>query len=117
MKQMEKITFNEGVEFGTYEPDFRGGKIDEGGNSELNSLKLRQWLEVPELRYNRIEVQTGDKWRAPGGGIIEDVDTANKIITLKLEEGEYGAVAVDDLCMGIFSFYGKFEQFFTYFRR
>jgi hypothetical protein len=56
-----KITFNEGVEFGTYEPDFRGGKIDEGGNSELNSLKLRQWLEVPELRYNRIEVQTGDK--------------------------------------------------------
>ena len=97
-----KITFNKGVEFGTYEPDVRGGKIDQGGNSELNSLKLRQWLEVPELRYNRIEVQTGDKWRAPGGGIIEDVDTANKIITLKLEKGEYGAVAVDDLCMGIF---------------
>lgn len=44
----------------------------------------------------------GDKWRSPGGGIIESVDTVNKIITLKLEEGEYGAVAIHDLCIGIF---------------
>ena len=97
-----KITFNKGLELGTYEPDFRGGNIDAGANAELNSLKLRQWLEVPELRYNRVEIQMGDKWRSPGGGIIESVDTVNKIATLKLEDGEYGAIAVNDLCMGIF---------------
>lgn len=44
----------------------------------------------------------GDKWRSPGGGIIESVDLANKIITLKLAEGEIGAVAKGDLCVGIF---------------
>ncbi len=97
-----KITFNKGAEFGNFSTDFRGGNIDQGGNAELNSLKLRQWLEVPELRFNRTEIQMGDKWRSPGGGIIESVDTVNKIITLKLEEGEYGAVAMHDLCIGIF---------------
>lgn len=97
-----KITFNKGAEFGNFNTNFTGGNIDQGGNAELNSLKLRQWLEVPELRFNRTEIQMGDKWRSPGGGIIESVDTVNKIITLKLEEGEYGAVAIHDLCMGIF---------------
>ena len=97
-----KITFNKGLQLGTYEPNIRGGNIDQGGNAELNSLRLRQWLEVPELRYNRVEIQMGDKWRSPGGGIIESVDTVNKIATLKLEDGEYGAIAVNDLCIGIF---------------
>lgn len=97
-----KITFKKGAEFGNFNTDFAGGNIDQGGNAELNSLKLRQWLEVPELRFNRTEIQMGDKWRSPGGGIIESVDTVNKIITLKLEEGEYGAVAAHDLCIGIF---------------
>ena len=44
----------------------------------------------------------GDKWRSPGGGIIESVDLANNIITLKLTDGEIGAVEVGDLCVGIF---------------
>mgnify|MGYP001107809127 FL=1 len=47
----------------------------------------------------------GDKWNAPGAGVIESVDVLDQYtgtITLKLEEGEYGAVSVGDLCMGIF---------------
>lgn len=79
-----------------------GAKIDENGNAEVESLTSRRFIETPELRYNRVDVKVGDKWRAPGAGIIESVDTVSKICTLKLEEGEIGAVAVGDICMGIF---------------
>lgn len=82
-----------------------GGKIDKYGHAEFDSLTLRKFLEVPELRYNRVEIQVGDKWNAPGAGVIESVeqlDESTGTITLKLEDGEYGAVAVGDLCMGIF---------------
>ena len=81
-----EITFKKGLSIG----DNKNGEIDNYGNAELNSLKLRQWLEVPELRFNRVEVQLGDKWRSSGGGTIESVDLANKIITLKLADGEIG---------------------------
>lgn len=79
-----------------------GAKIDENGNAEVESLTSRRFIETPEFRYNRVDVKVGDKWRAPGAGIIESVDTESKICTLKLEEGEIGAVAVGDICMGIF---------------
>lgn len=88
-----------------------GGHIDEYANAELESLVIRRFLEVPELRYNRVEVKVGDKWRAPGGGVIERVEpildadgnpTGEGFFWLKLEDGEIGAVAHDDICMGIF---------------
>lgn len=82
-----------------------GGKIDKYGHAEFDSLTLRRFLEVPELRYNRVEIQLGDKWNAPGAGVIESVEQTDEwtgVITLKLEEGEYGAVSIGDLCMGIY---------------
>ena len=88
-----------------------GAKIDENGNGEMESLFVRRFLEVPELRYNRVSVKLGDTWNAPGAGILESVtvDTdseGNALMTgtgvLKLEDGEIGAVAVGDICMGIF---------------
>ena len=79
-----------------------GGKIDKDANAELESLTLRKFLQVPEIDYNRVDIKVGDKWRAPGGGVIKSVDTDNKIVTLKLEDGEIGAVEVGDICMGIF---------------
>lgn len=82
-----------------------GGKIDRYGHAEFDSLTLRRFLEVPELRYNRVEIQLGDKWNAPGAGVIESVEQIDEysgVITLKLEEGEYGAVSMGDLCMGIY---------------
>lgn len=108
-----RIGFDDGAEFGQFIPGItgQGGLIDRNGAGELESLVLRRWLEVPELRYNRISIQVGNKWNAPGGGIIEDVsidtdaagDPLNTgIITLHLEDGEYGMVAVDDICQGIF---------------
>lgn len=79
-----------------------GAKIDENGNAEVESLTSRRYIESPEFRFNSIEIFLGDKWRAPGGGLIDTVDTENKICTLKLEDGQIGAVAVGDICMGIF---------------
>jgi hypothetical protein len=82
-----------------------GFQIDKDGNAVLESATIRRSLTVPELVYNRVDIQVGDKWNAAGGGTIESVtaDTAaTGTITLKLQEGEIGAVAVDDICMGIF---------------
>lgn len=79
-----------------------GAQIDGRGAGELESLFIRRFLEVPELRKNRVGISVGDDWSAPGAGVIESVDKEQKLVTLKLEEGEIGAVAVGDICMGIF---------------
>lgn len=109
-----QMTFKErsineaGVQFGdTFIPGLLGigGAIDGKGNAELRSLKLWEWLEVPELRYNRVSINIGLQMNTCGGGIIEtvtpDSDFETGHIALKLEGGEYGAVKVDDFCMGI----------------
>ena len=81
----------------------------------MRSLKLWEWLEVPEIRFNRITVNIGLSITSEGGGIIEKVvvdydeegnETATGAAYLKLEEGEYGAVAVDDLNMGLWHDFG-----------
>lgn len=60
-----------------------------------------------------MEVYAGIKWRTPGVGIVESVtaDTDNEgnplstgTVHLKLEAGEMGAVAADDISMGIIHF-------------
>lgn len=99
-----KMTFDDGAQFGGVASGMTGfgGIIDKKGNAEMQSLKLRGFLEVPELRYNRVEISMGDTWYAPSAGIIESVDTTAQTITLKLEEGEIGSPRVGDICMGIF---------------
>lgn len=110
------LTMMQGGQFGDFASGMTGfgGRIDGQGNGELERLILRRFLEVPELRYNRVEVLIGDRWSAPGAGIVEsvvpDTDTEGNLlttgtITLKLEDGEIGTVAVDDICMGIFHDY------------
>ena len=105
----DKLTAEKGIQIGQmFVPGILtglGGYFDEYANGEVESLIIRRFLEVPELRFNRVQVTLGDKWNAPGAGVIErvvpDSDTTGTIF-LKLEEGEYGAVAVGDICMGIF---------------
>ena len=100
-----RMTFNAGAQFGpSYASGITGvgGFISEKGAGELESLFIRRFLEVPELRKNRVGISVGDDWSAPGAGVIESVDKEQKLVTLKLEEGEIGAVAVGDICMGIF---------------
>lgn len=108
----DKIKAEKGLQIGTsFIGGMKGGRIDKDANAELESLTLRRFLEVPELRYNRISIQVGNNWRAPGGGIILQVDPDQDgeggylntgTITLHLEDGEIGKIATDDLCMGIY---------------
>lgn len=72
------------------------------GNTRLRNLAVEEFLEVPEFRYNRIETIVGDKWSAAGAGIIESVDTENRILIMKLESGEISSLRLNDLCKGIF---------------
>lgn len=85
-----------------------GWRVNAAGHGEMDSLSLRKFLEVPELRFNRTTVHVGVDWQTHGAGLIEEVIhpagfAENRgVIKLKLEEGEYGAVALSDYCMGIF---------------
>lgn len=107
------ITMAQGTKFGNFVGGKfgKGGYIDASGNAELHSLTVREFIETPEYRYNRIDINIGNQWRAPGGGIIESVtpDTdsnGNELTTgtlsLHLEDGEIGTIAVDDICQGIY---------------
>lgn len=81
-----------------------GWGIDHDGNAAMESLILRSFLEVPELRYNRVTVESGTEWNAAGAGLIRYVDEATNTIYLKLEDGEIGSFDKDDICMGIWHF-------------
>jgi len=90
-----------------------GGLFTSSGHGELRSLRVNEWFETSEFRYNYVDVTTGEKWSAPGGGIVESVvmDTDPEgnelntgVVTLKLEAGQIGAVAFDDLAMGMYHF-------------
>lgn len=86
-----------------------GAKIFETGHADFKSVAISEFLEVPELRFNRATVEIGITIRSKGGGVIEDV-VPDKLadgtvlnsgfVFLKLEKGEVGAVALHDLNMG-----------------
>ncbi len=102
------IRFMAGAEFGEFIPGMfagKGGKIDELGNAELTSLRLRALLEVPELRYNRLTV-IGDEFILTENGLIESVekiaDRSYKL-NMKLEDGEAIAYDAGTLIKGIFN--------------
>lgn len=78
------------------------GDLSVMGDTYLRRLHLEEFLEVPEYRYNRVETLVGDKWSAPGCGIVAAVAGEACTLTVKLEEGEVGTLRENDLCMGIF---------------
>lgn len=110
----EYATFSKEISSEEYVKNLLGWLITSSGDIDAKSLRLRDFLEVPELRYNRVSVITGEEWNAPGGGIIESVDEENSIVYLKLEPGEVAAVEVDDICKANFNNDTGFQT--TYFR-
>ena len=78
------------------------GDLSVEGNAYMRNLRLEEFLEVPEFRYNRVETTVGDQWSAPGTGIIELVDRERCRLVIKLESGEVSSLRQYDLCMGIF---------------
>lgn len=99
----EDATFSKEISSKDYVQNLLGWLITPEGHIDAKSLRLRDFLEVPELRYNRVSIVSGEEWNAPGGGIIESVDAANKTVHLKLEPGEVSQVEIDDICKGVFN--------------
>lgn len=99
----EDATFSKEISSKDYVQNLLGWLITPEGHIDAKALRLRDFLEVPELRYNRVSIVSGEEWNAPGGGIIESVDVANKTVHLKLEPGEVSQVEIDDICKGVFN--------------
>lgn len=80
------------------------------GDFEMNSLTLREFLEVPELRKNKITVMGNQFWFTDSAMTKEVVglglNTYN--ILLKLEDGEYGSFELDDILKGIYHYNNGF---------
>ena len=117
------ITFKEGITsqknsslqtttFGTFNSRFLGSGacIDSEGNAEFKSIYSREFISTPEFRFNRITVTEGEQWNTNGFGVIEEVDTANRIIYLKVEDGDWPSVSQHDFCRGLFNNIGCAEQ-------
>lgn len=114
------LKFLEGAEFGIFESGpitGTGGKIWANGHAELASLLLRGWLEVPGIRYNRVQVVGGELWVTDGAKfdtVTQNGDLFN--IKIKLEEGELVTFWVGDILKGVYhdkSTDGKFKGFRT----
>lgn len=86
-----------------------GWRITGDGDMEARSLFLREWLEVPELRYNRITV-TGDEFWVATGLKVDRVE--GNTIYAKLEEGEIIAVKEGDILRGIYQHENGFSTSF-----
>nr|DAS86951.1 MAG TPA: tail protein [Caudoviricetes sp.] len=80
-----------------------GWLIDSAGRAEMRSLTLREWLDVPKLRYNRVQVIGSEMWVTEGGA-ISDVQSSGSqcVVTLKLEEGDPNPFRPADILKGIY---------------
>lgn len=101
------ISAKDGITLGNYvstDVSPVGGYLDKDGVGNLKSLTLRESLNVPTIDFNKITVTGGETWHCVCCGEIESVDTATNTITLKLAEGEYSGIAVNDICKGIYHY-------------
>lgn len=111
-RSVGKISSDEGFEAGTYVKGLVGGSgawIGADGYGEMSGLTLREFLEVPELRFNRVDVVSGELWNAVAFGLVEEVETTGEetgILKIKLEENERCGLHVGDFCRGIFADFG-----------
>lgn len=75
------------------------------GNARMKTLSIEEYLEVPELKYNRITA-TGNEFWVTDAGVIDDVlddDDGVFLITLKEKPGEVTInFQYKDILRGIF---------------
>lgn len=75
------------------------------GNARMKNLSIEEYLEVPELKYNRINA-TGNEFWVTDAGVIDDVlddDDGVFLITLKEKPGEVTInFQYKDILRGIF---------------
>lgn len=94
-----------GADFGQFTAGMVGGsgaRIDQYGDGEMRSLKLRDSLTVPQITFNCIDVISGDKANSFAYGTIKSVDTDSMTAELDLLEDQWGTLHVNDFCRGTF---------------
>ena len=96
-----------GATFGDYVGGMlggRGGKIDEHGNGELESLTIRSYLQTAELLINRITAIEGD-WLMTESGTVErvryDGDRRYRLWLRRRWDGDFTAFAPQDVLKGV----------------
>lgn len=110
-----EITFNGGTttkeraDFGQFFSDWllgTGASIDEDGNAEFKSLKVRESLDVAQLVFNKITARDAEDIISPGRGTVESVTktgTTTGTVTLRLQQNEWATIAAGDICRGIYN--------------
>lgn len=97
----------QGAQFGNYISGMfagTGGAIDERGNAELESLKVRSYMEVMELVVNRLSAIEGDQLLTESDTIIRVVDLQDGTYRLYLQakwEGYFTAQVQNNVLKGI----------------
>lgn len=102
----EKIQkFLGGLQSGEFESGLygHGAQVDKRGDAEFNSIFAREFIRAPKFVFNEVEVTKAEHWNTNGYGTIKTVDTQKHIISLKLEENDYGSLMVGDICRGIYA--------------
>lgn len=106
-----EIFAKEGLSIGDFVSsllDGRGAGIDKGGNAEVESLRVRSYMQVMELIINRMRAMDGDLALTEGDNIesVEEVTDAEGHVSYKLHlkqqwEGYYTAQAVGNVLKGV----------------
>lgn len=106
-----EIFAKEGLSIGDFVSsllDGRGAGIDKDGNAEVESLRVRSYMQVMELIINRIRAMDGDLVLTEGDNIesVEEVTDAEGHVSYKLHlkqqwEGYYTAQAVGNVLKGV----------------
>lgn len=103
--QLAKL--NKGATFGEFIAGLSGASIDENGNGEVNSLKVRDYLETQEMRKNRITVNGNEFWFTDACYIesVERIGTTDQyIITPRLPDGDLLSFRSSDILRGIYNY-------------
>ena len=80
------------------------GDLRVNGNTSMKSLSIDEYLEVPEIKYNRVTATGNELW-ITDAGVIDDVwldDDGIYLITLKKNEGVNINFKYKDILRGIF---------------
>ena len=101
------ISAKQGVEIGEFVTGLytgTGAAVDEKGNAEVESLRVRSYLEVMELIINRLSAIEGDQILTEADTIETVDDLGDGLYRLKLKEkweGYYTAQVVGNVVKGI----------------
>ena len=96
----KKITFEEGIEAGSFIAGASGAAVDAAGNAEVESITVRGWAKFMEVIYNRLNALEGDTSFADTGTIEQIAENADGSLTALMRrrwEGDFTAFQPGDI--------------------